>query len=160
MMLQEYIAWEKYVRCIVIGRKQIMTIKFDANAPWPHRYFRDDSYLTEAEGRLVVDGALKINEALGYDMNTVEFALKEGVPYAIDFTNPAPDFDVNSLTPHYFDWVVKTMADFTIGLALQGRKRPTDYSWGRLIAERETAAAAAPEAAAPKPRRTTRKKAE
>jgi hypothetical protein len=156
MMLQEYIAWEKYVRCIVIGRTQIMTIKFDANAPWPHRYFRDDSYLSEAEGRLVVDGALKINEALGYDMNTVEFALKDGVPYAIDFTNPAPDFDVNSLTPHYFDWVVKTMADFTIELALRGRRTPTDYSWGRLIAARE----AAPEAPAAKPRRTTRKKAE
>jgi hypothetical protein len=167
MMLQEYIAWEKYVRCIVIGRKHIMTIKFDANAPWPHRYFRDDHYLSEAEGKLVVDGAFKINEALGYDMNTVEFALKDGVPYAIDFTNPAPDFDVNSLTPHYFDWVVRTMADFTIELALQGRKIPTDYSWGRMIAERDTSqatpaapVAAAPAEPAPKQKRAPRKKAE
>jgi hypothetical protein len=135
MMLQEYIAWEKYVRCIVIGRKHIMTIKFDANAPWPHRYFRDDSYLTADEGRLVTEWALRINEALGYDMNTVEFALKDGVPYAIDFTNPAPDFDVSSLTPHYFDWVVKTMADFTIDIALRGRAAPTEFSWGRLIAD-------------------------
>ncbi|WP_254151072.1 ATP-grasp domain-containing protein [Candidatus Chloroploca mongolica] len=134
MMLQEYIAWEKYVRCIVIGRTEIMTIKFDANAPWPHRYFRDDQYLTSEEGQIVTANALKINEALGYDMNTVEFALKDGVPYAIDFTNPAPDFDVNSLTPHYFDWVVKKMADFTIDLALKGRAMPSDYAWGRLIA--------------------------
>jgi len=133
MMLQEYIAWEKYVRCIVIGQEQIMTIKFDANAPWPHRYFRDDNYLTAEEGQLVVDGALKICRALGYDMNTVEFALKNGVPYAIDFTNPAPDFDVNSLTPHYFDWVVKTMADFTITEALKGRREPSEFAWSRLI---------------------------
>ncbi len=136
MMLQEYIAWEKYVRCVVIGRRHIMTIKFDANAPWPHRYFRDDNYLTEEEGRQVVAHALLINEALSYDMNTVEFALKDGVPFAIDFTNPAPDFDVNSLTPHYFDWVVKTMADFTIELAHQGRQVPTEYAWGRMLAER------------------------
>lgn len=157
MMLQEYIAWEKYVRCIVVGRKEIMVIKFDANAPWPHRYFRDDSYLTAEEGQRVVDDALKINHALGYDMNTVEFALKDGVPYAIDFTNPAPDFDVNSLTPHYFDWVVKTMADFCIEQALLGRQIPADYQWGRMIAERE---AAAPPPAEAKPKRSSKKKAE
>jgi predicted flap endonuclease-1-like 5' DNA nuclease len=133
MMLQEFIAWEKYVRCICIGKEHIMTIKFDANAPWPHRYFRDDHYLTDEEGRLVVDGARKINEALGYDMNTVEWAIRDGIPYAIDFTNPAPDFDVNSLTPHYFDWVVKTMADFTIGLAKNGRQQPIQYHWTHLI---------------------------
>ncbi len=166
MMLQEYIAWEKYVRCIVIGRKEIMTIKFDANAPWPHRYFRDDHYLTEEEGRLVVAGALGLCQALGYDMNTVEFALKDGVPYAIDFTNPAPDFDVNSLTPHYFDWVVKTMADFTINLAHQGRREPTEYTWGRLIGApgvpggapaADPAAVTAP-ATPPKPKRTRARK--
>ncbi|MEI7645936.1 MAG: hypothetical protein WCJ55_16835, partial [Chloroflexales bacterium] len=151
MMLQEYIAWEKYVRCIVIGQEQIMTIKFDANAPWPNRYFRDDHYLTEEESRLVMADALKINRALGYDMNTVEFALKDGVPYAIDFTNPAPDFDVNSLTPHYFDWVVKAMADFTISLALKGRTTPTEYAWGHLIGG-AVAPVAAEQPAAAKPK--------
>lgn len=136
MMLQEYIAWEKYVRCIVIGRRYIMTIRFDANAPWPHRYLRDDRYLTPDENRLVTEYALTINQALGYDMNTVEFAFKGGIPYAIDFTNPAPDFDVNSLTPYYFDWVVKTMADFTIELALQGRRIPEGYHWSRMVLDR------------------------
>jgi hypothetical protein len=160
MMLQEYIAWEKYVRCIVVGRKHIMVIKFDANAPWPHRYFRDDNYLTEAEGQRVVDDAFTINHALGYDMNTVEFALKDGIPYAIDFTNPAPDFDVNSLTPHYFDWVVKTMADFCIEQARADRQLPSDYAWSRMIAEREAPAPPAPVSAEAKPKRAARKKTE
>jgi hypothetical protein len=163
MMLQEYIAWEKYVRCIVVGRKHIMVIKFDANAPWPHRYFRDDNYLSEAEGQRVVDDAFTINHALGYDMNTVEFALKDGIPYAIDFTNPAPDFDVNSLTPHYFDWVVKTMADFCIEQALAGRRLPDDYEWARMIAQRDTPAAPPPaplEPEAARPKRAPRKRAE
>ncbi|NTW97909.1 MAG: hypothetical protein HGB28_05090 [Oscillochloris sp.] len=153
MMLQEYIAWEKYVRCIVIGQEHVMTIKFDANAAWPNRYFRDDHYLTVEEGRMVVNGALKINRALGYDMNTVEFALKGGVPYAIDFTNPAPDFDVNSLTPHYFDWVVKTMADVTISMALAGRSQPKEYAWSQLIGGASPAAVAvAEQPAAAKPK--------
>jgi hypothetical protein len=55
--------------------------------------------------------------ALGYDMNTVEWAVRGGIPYAIDFMNPAPDMDINSLTPHYFDWTVTHMADLTIRLA-------------------------------------------
>ncbi|EFO81223.1 hypothetical protein OSCT_0884 [Oscillochloris trichoides DG-6] len=133
MLLQEYIAWEKYVRCIVIGQEHVMTIKFDANAAWPNRYFRDDHYLTTEEGHLVVDSSLKINRALGYDMNTIEFAIKDGIPFAIDLTNPAPNFDVNTLTPHYFDWVVKTMADVAISMALAGRSQPKEYAWSQMI---------------------------
>lgn len=66
-------------------------------------------------------------------MNAIEFALKDGVPYAIDFMNPAPDFDVNSLTPYYFDWVVKTMADFTISLAKGERTRQHAFQWQEII---------------------------
>jgi hypothetical protein len=133
MMLQEFISYEKYVRCIVIGRQHVMTIKYDAGAPWPQRYFRDDQYLTPAEGRQVVDNALRLNQALGYDMNTVEFAIRGGVPYAIDFTNPAPDFDVNSLGSHYFDWVVRTLADVAIERALSGRQPLTGFNAAALL---------------------------
>lgn len=134
MMLQEYIAWDKYARCMVLGKTNILVMKFDATAPWPHRYFVDHNFLTPEEGQLVLDNARKLCEALGYDMNTVEFAIKDGVPYAIDFTNPAPDMDVNSLTPHYFDWVVKSMADLCIGY-VQGRiaQQAPKYRWDALL---------------------------
>jgi hypothetical protein len=134
MMLQEYIAWDKYARCLCIGQDNIMVIKFDPTAPWPHRYFVDHAFLTAEEGQLVLDGARKLNQALGYDMNTVEFAIKDGVPYAIDFTNPAPDFDVNSLTPHYFEWVVNAMADLCIDYALGRRPRSqAQMRWDSLL---------------------------
>ncbi len=134
MMLQQYIAWEKYARCIVIGQEEVLTIKFDANAPWPHRYFVDHEFLTADEGRQVHEGALRINRALGYDMNTVEWAVKDGVAYAIDFTNPAPDFDVVSLTEHYFPWVVNKMADLCIDLALGRRTRQQALPrWDQLL---------------------------
>ncbi len=134
MMLQQYIDWDKYCRCLVLGKTKILVMKFDANAPWPHRYFVDHDFLTPEEGKLVVDGALKLCEALGYDMNTVEFAIKDGVPYAIDFTNPAPDMDVNSLTQHYFDWAVNSMADLCIGLAKGRDTAPTTvYRWDALL---------------------------
>ncbi|HEY0736452.1 MAG TPA: hypothetical protein VGD69_16170 [Herpetosiphonaceae bacterium] len=149
MMLQQYIEWEKYARCVCLGQEDILTIKFDANAPWPHRYFVDHEFLTPEEGRLVTDYALKICRALGYDMNTVEFAIKDGVPYAIDFTNPAPDFDVVSLTEHYFPWVVNKMADLCIDLALGKRKQEkVEPRWDRLLEAgmRPIEAAAAPKA--------------
>jgi len=134
MMLQQYIAWDKYARCICVGQDNIMPIKFDPTAPWPHRYFVDHQFLSPEEGRLVVDWAIKINQALGYDMNTVEFAIKDGMPYAIDFTNPAPDFELSSLTEHYFQWVVNAMADLCIDLALGRRKREQpEPRWDRLL---------------------------
>jgi hypothetical protein len=147
MMLQEFIDWEKYARCLCIGQDNILTIKFDPTAPWPHRYFIDHSFLTEEEGRLVNEGAIKLNRALGYDMNTVEFAIKDGVPYAIDFTNPAPDFEVTSLTEHYFDWVVNAMADLCIDLALGRRQQqPIEPRWDQLLYGATQASAAQPEA--------------
>lgn len=134
MMLQEYIAWEKYARCIVLGQQDVLTIKFDANAPWPHRYFVDHEFLTADEGRQVHDGALALCRALGYDMNTVEWAIKDGIAYAVDFTNPAPDFDVVSLTEEYFPWVVNKMADLCIDLALGKRQaQQVEYRWDQLL---------------------------
>ncbi len=140
MMLQEYIAWDKYVRCLCIGQEQIMPIKFDINAPFPHRYFDEPGYLTPQEHDQVVEYALKLCRALGYDMNTCEFAIKDGVPYAIDFTNPAPDMDYWSLKEKFFTWVVKAMADLCIARAKSGRSQLDEIHWSRLINPQPTGA--------------------
>jgi hypothetical protein len=121
MILQEFIEWEKYVRCLVIGQEQVLVMKFDVNEPYPNRYFDEPDYLTKEEHDRVVDSALKIVHTFGYDMNTCEFALKGGIPYAIDFTNPAPDMDYWSLKEKFFTWVVNAMADMCIAKALAGR---------------------------------------
>jgi hypothetical protein len=132
MILQEFIEWEKYVRCLVIGREQVLVMKFDVNEPYPHRYFDEPGYLAKEEHDRVVDAALKIVHAFGYDMNTCEFALKGGVPYAIDFTNPAPDMDYWSLKEKFFTWVVKAMADMCIEKALAGRYQFAELTPGTL----------------------------
>lgn len=133
MMLQEFIAWEKYVRCWVVGRERVLVMKFDVNQPYPHRYFDEPGYLTDAEHARVERDALTLCRALGYDMNTVEFALVGGVPYAIDFTNPAPDADYYSLKEKFFRWVVEAMADFCIEKAHE-HPRPVEHaSWRALL---------------------------
>ena len=97
MTLQEFIDFEEYVRCICIGREHVLPIQYD---PKRRCYIVHDGPLA-AQGaqQKVLEDALKLNHALGYDMNSVEFAIKDGVPYAIDFTNPAPDMHLDSILP-------------------------------------------------------------
>ncbi len=130
MIVQEFIDWEEFVRCLCIGQEEILPIKYDPKA---RRYVPDDDFLPPALRQRVIKDALTIVRALGYDMNSIEFAIRDGVPYAIDFMNPAPDMDVNSLTPKYFDWVVKHMADMTIGLAKKPRRQVKDLKWDKLF---------------------------
>jgi biotin carboxylase len=133
MMLQEFISWDKYVRCLCIGQDNIMPIKFDVNEPYPHRYFDEPGYLTPEEHRLVVEWAQKLCRALGYDMNTCEFAIKDGVPYAIDFMNPAPDADVHSVGQNNFEWVVDAVARMAVEHALEPACARTPYHWSKFL---------------------------
>lgn len=134
MVLQQFIDWDNYARCLCIGQEDILPIKFDVNRPYPHRYVVDDNFLPPDLRDLIIKWAQQINRALGYDMNTCEFAIKDGVPYAIDFTNPAPDFEVTSLTEHYFPFAVQKMADLCIDLALGKRPRAQARpEWSSLI---------------------------
>ncbi len=126
MVLQEFIEWDHYVRCMCIGQKEVLPMKYD---PGEKRYHVVHEHMSPELGKRVVDDALKLVQALGYDMNTAEFAVRDGVPYAIDFMNPAPDMDVNSLTPFYFDWVVEKMADMAIDMALNPRPQLTELKW-------------------------------
>jgi hypothetical protein len=126
MVLQEFIHWEHYVRCMCLGQKDILPMKYD---PRERRYHVEHAHMDSELGSRVVDDALKLVRALGYDMNTVEFAIRDGVPYAIDFMNPAPDMDINSLTPVYFDWVVQHMADMVIDMALNPRPQLDEVKW-------------------------------
>jgi len=130
MVLQEFIEWDSFVRCICIGQEEIMPIKYD---PGERKYLLEHEHLTSEVGERVVESARILNRALGYDMNSVEFAIRDGVPYAIDFMNAAPDMDVNSLTPHYFEWVVKAMADFCIEMALNPRPQRAEHHWAQYL---------------------------
>ena len=80
----------------------------------------------------MLDGAWALNHALGYDMNSVEFAIKDGVPYAIDFTNPAPDMDVHSILPKHFRMVVEAMAGCG-QLREEGERNHGGFPFGEYI---------------------------
>ena len=96
----------------------ILPVHYD---PKDRRYVVDHKYLSAELGERVVKDAQTINQALGYEMNTIEFAIQDGVPYAIDFLNPAPDFERDRITEFYFEQVVDKMARLVIDRALRAR---------------------------------------
>jgi hypothetical protein len=130
MMLQEYIQWDHFVRCLCIGQEKILPIKYN---PKERRYYVDHNHLSPELGQRITENARTLNRALGYDMNSIEFAVRDGIPYAIDFTNPAPDMDVNSLTPYYFDWAVKAMADLAIDRVYSPPVQRDELRWSRFL---------------------------
>ncbi|HSJ62824.1 MAG TPA: hypothetical protein VK922_02845 [Gemmatimonadaceae bacterium] len=130
MVLQEFIEWEHYVRCLVLGQEHVLPMKYD---PGERRYLVEHAHLTPELGRRIVQDSLAICRAFGYDMNSVEFAVRDGVPYAIDFMNPAPDMDINSLTPAYFEWAVEHLADLAIGLATEGTRQAEALRWSAMF---------------------------
>ncbi len=118
MILQEFIHFDHYVRCLCLGQERVLPMRYD---PKERRYIVDHAHLSPELGERIISDSLKLVRALGYDMNSAEWAIQDGVPYAIDFMNPAPDMDIYSLTPHYFEWAVNNMADMLIEMALHPR---------------------------------------
>src|SRR6185436_12724448 len=96
-------------------------------------YIVEHGHLSEDLGARIVRDARLLNQALGYDMNTVEFAVRGGIPYAIDFLNPAPDFDRFSITEHYFEIVVDRMAHLAMRLARRQPPPTREFRWQAFL---------------------------
>ena len=130
MTLQQFIHFDQYVRCFTFGKTDIIPVRYD---PHQRRYLVEHDYLSADLGARIVRDAQTLNTALGYEMNTIEFAVEDGVPYAIDFLNPAPDFERDRITPHYFDLVVDRMAHMVVDRALNGHPRQSWPDWARMV---------------------------
>lgn len=132
MLLQEEIVFDQYYRCYCIGRKDVRIMPYEPRNPHHLRYvasFRPSAALLKEMTKIV----LKINDFLGYEFNTVELAIRDGIPYAIDFCNPAPDADLKSVGEENFEWVVETTANYAIELALKQSNNKDNLSWGQYI---------------------------
>jgi hypothetical protein len=130
MTLQEFIDFTQYVRCFTFGKTDILPVHYD---PKERRYIVDHKYLSAELGERVVKDAQTINLALGYEMNTIEFAIQDGVPYAIDFLNPAPDFERDRITAFYFEQVVDRMARLVIDRARSGDVSNSWPRWEEMV---------------------------
>jgi glutathione synthase/RimK-type ligase-like ATP-grasp enzyme len=132
MLLQEEIVFEEYYRCYCIGGKYVRIMPYEPRNPHHLRYVADFKP-TEERLRQMEQIVLRICEYLGYDFNTVELAVKDGIPYAIDFCNPAPDAERTSVGEDNFNWVVETAAIYAIERALDSKEGLDNLTWGEYI---------------------------
>jgi glutathione synthase/RimK-type ligase-like ATP-grasp enzyme len=133
MMLQEFITWDTYIRVPTIGRRWARAIRYDPAPGGLGGYAQEDDALPTALRDRAEELSLKFNVALGYDMNALEFAVKDGRFYGIDLTNYAPDLDYRSLKDAHFPWAVERMAEFAIEKALSGAATPAPPDWKALL---------------------------
>lgn len=133
MMLQEEIVFDEYFRCYCIGGKYVRIMQYEPRNPFHLRYQVETPPSSEALLATIHDYVLKLNQYLGYDFNTVEFAVRDGVPYAIDFCNPAPDAEVSSVGQENFDWVVETSAKYAIERAKAQVDGKDNLTWGEYV---------------------------
>ncbi len=140
MTLQAAVNFKEYFRCYVVGQEDVRIMAYDPRRPHEHRYVLEpQEYPKGLLGRVEKD-ALTLCRALGYDLNTVEFAVEDGIPYAIDFMNPAPDADRLSVGEENFQWIVEKVAKLAVKKA-QNPVKSVELRWaGFLKGEAATAA--------------------
>ncbi len=163
MTLQEGIEFDQFVRCYCIGQEDVMIMPYDPRKPYlsGEQYIYDPNYLSPELNARVTHDVRTLCSALGYDINTCEFAIKDGVPYAIDFMNPAPDAELQSVGAFYHGWVTEAVTNLVFKRLSEGA-RPQQYRWDALlnpIATRTNAVASAAEQSerTVKPRKTATK---
>lgn len=125
MMLQENIDFEDYFRCYGVGQTEVRVMRYNPLAADSQaRYSEvDPNPIAPKMLERVERDVLAICTALGYDFNTVEFAVRDGIPYAIDFMNPAPDADYLSVGKENYEWVIKTVGKFLVKMAKKARRK-------------------------------------
>jgi len=132
MLLQEEIVFEEYYRCYCVGRKYVRIMSYEPRNPHHLRYVADFNPSQERLAQME-EIVLKINHHLGYDLNTVELAVRDEVPYAIDFCNPAPDAELTSVGEENFEWIVETMANYSIERAMENDEGQDNLTWGEYV---------------------------
>jgi hypothetical protein len=133
MTLQRGVEFQEYFRCYVVGQEKVHIMQYNPRVPFHERYVKNPPPIEPKLLERVERDSRTLCRALGYDLNTVEFAVENGVPYAIDFMNPAPDADVNSVGKENFDWIVNAVAEFAVKKALSDENPAKELRWAAFL---------------------------
>jgi hypothetical protein len=133
MMVQEEIIFTEYFRCYCLGRKYVRVMQYEPRNPHHLRYVVNGPPAAAKMVKKVHDYVLDLCNALGYDFNTVEMAVRDGIPYAIDFCNPAPDADIKSVGQENFEWVVEHAAKMAVEKARAQKPGQDNLTWGTFV---------------------------
>jgi hypothetical protein len=133
MTLQAAVNFTEYFRCFVVGQEEVRIMAYDPRRPHHERYVLDAPKYDKKLLQRVEKDARTLCRALGYDLNTVEFAVEDGVPYAIDFMNPAPDADLHSVGRESFEWIVDRVARLAVKKAQESERLNPQRNWCEFL---------------------------
>lgn len=158
MTLQQSIEFDQFVRCYCVGQEEVMIMAYDPRKPYlsGEQYVHNPDYLAPELAERVKKDVRTLCAALGYDINTVEFAIKDGVPYAIDFMNPAPDAELASVGEYYHNWITEEVTKLVFKRLSESKEKPR-YRWDALLNPEPTKTIAVAAAAEQKSRTITPK---
>jgi hypothetical protein len=133
MMLQEEIQFTEYFRCYALDKKDFHIMRYDPKQPHHLRYVINPEPIDKTLMEKLMKSLTTISNALGYDFNTIELAVRDGIPYAIDFCNPAPDAEKTSVGEENFNWIVEAAANMAIRRAKAHKKGQNNLTWGTFV---------------------------
>jgi hypothetical protein len=129
VLVQETLEEALHVHCFVFGQTEALAVPYSPDAGG---YLPVEGTITAEIMDTIREQALALTKVYGYDMNLVEFAVREETAYVVNASNPAPDMDINLLKPLHFSQCVTRMADFAIERALQPESRADEWGWQRF----------------------------
>jgi len=157
MTLQAAVNYQEYFRCFVVGQSEVRIMTYAPHHPHEHRYVPELPTCHPKLLKRMEQDAITICQALGYDLNTVEFAVENGIPYAVDFMNPVPDADLYSVGEANFHWIVDAMARLAVKKAQSPPRAdislPTHTHWSAFLSDapvKKPRAKSTPRTASPK----------
>lgn len=110
MILQELIQGGEHIHCLVIGEESALVLQY---LPEQNRYLPDVE-LSEATKAQIIDSALALTKAYGYEINLIEFNHQDGELIVINSTNPSPIIDRKLFGEDHFSWIVNATVDLAL----------------------------------------------
>ncbi len=143
MTLQEFIDFDQFVRCYCVGQEEVMIMAYDPKKPYlsGEQYSHQPDYLRPELAERVKREVRLLCSALGYDLNRVEFAIRDGIPFAIDFMNPAPDAELVSVGEFFHNWITNAVTDLVFKRLAEPRQQPR-YRWDAFLNPEATSTSA------------------
>lgn len=115
-ILQQVIDSDTHIHSFVVGHKKVMSLSFSRQ----DNHYKPEIISNKNKlGAQLADAAIRITEAYQYDVNMVEFVVKNDEIYVINGTNPAPQISYELMTKEQFFWCVDEIAELAIERALR-----------------------------------------
>jgi hypothetical protein len=107
-IVQEYLKYDTYLRCFCIDKKDVLFIEYD---PTKRAYLESELRQIDGLKTQLIEWMIKLNDALDYDINTVEWVVKDGNAIMIEAFNEVPEVLPQSIPQKYYRWIVDKLVE-------------------------------------------------